>query len=284
MDCVKKPWSKICGFLFIAFRSENGYTVNIRNGCSILSAGKEACRPEGRKKANMINRVNGNDYYDYTKLSMPTSAETASNGEKFSLDYQRADDKKEEDEGKEKISKEEMGKQLSGNGAQTVLHGGVRLELSGNGQGKDPAGQEGMLSDLLQTVRSWIATLIQSFKGIINRIWNDPVPEQEVVQTEDVPLEETDRLSEEYRDINSSEAISAGDPLPDRAAREKEIQKYLRTGNLEQVISMLTEDGHRTIAKNSTLLTYYDRTGRLTSLSASDQERILHGDRNSRKL
>ena len=77
---------------------------------------------------------------------------------------------------------------------------------------------------------------------------------------------------------------AAGNPLPDRAAREREIQKYLRTGNLEQVISLLTEDGHRTIAKNSTLLTYYDRTGRLTSLSASDQERILHGDRNTRKL
>ena len=50
----------------------------------------------------MINRVNGNDYYDYTKLNMPTSADTTGNGEKFSLDYQREDDKKEEGEGKRK--------------------------------------------------------------------------------------------------------------------------------------------------------------------------------------
>ena len=64
----------------------------------------------------MINRVNGNDYYDYTKLNMPTSADTTGNGEKFSLDYQRADDKKEEGEGKEKIPKEGMGKELSGKG------------------------------------------------------------------------------------------------------------------------------------------------------------------------
>ncbi len=261
----------------------------------------------------MINRVNGNDYYDYTKLNMPTSADTTGNGEKFSLDYQRADDKKEEGEGKEKIPKEGMGKELSGNGARTMLQSGVRLELSGNGQGKDHTEQKGMLSDLLNTVRSLITIFIQSFKGILNRIWNDPVPEEEVLQTEDVPMEETDRLSEEYLDINSSKIMNgreqsgsqvhvdegipaseregmwnpesaAGNPLPDRAAREREIQKYLRTGNLEQVISLLTEDGHRTIAKNSTLLTYYDRTGRLTSLSASDQERILHGDRNTRKL
>lgn len=75
-----------------------------------------------------------------------------------------------------------------------------------------------------------------------------------------------------------------GQLLSGRGARDQEIQKYLRSGNLEQVITLLTENGHRTIARNSSLLTYYDRTGRLTSLSASDQERILHGDRNVKKL
>ena len=72
--------------------------------------------------------------------------------------------------------------------------------------------------------------------------------------------------------------------LSGRGNTDKEIQQYLRSGNLEQVISLLTDNGHKTMAKNSSLLTYYDRTGRLTSLSASDQERILHGDRNVRKL
>lgn len=241
----------------------------------------------------MINRVNGNDYYDYTKLNMPTSAETTGSGEKFSLDYQRTDDKKEKDGDKEKISKEGMGKNLSGNGAHTVLQSGVRLELSGKEPEKEITGQEGMLSGLLQTVRSWISAFMQSFKGVLSRIWNDPAPEEEVLQTQEVPVEETDRLSEEYLDINSLKMMGGEDqsdsplpvsPIPDGIARDKEIQKYLRSGNLEQVISLLTEDGHRTIAKNSTLLTYYDRTGRLTSLSASDQERILHGDRNTRKL
>lgn len=271
----------ICGFLFVDFSRRNGYTVNRWK------------QDAGRKITVMINRVNGNDYYDYTKLNMPTSADATGNGEKFSLDYQRADDKKEEDEGKEKIPKEGMGKNLSGNGARTVLQSGVRLELSGNEPEKDPAEHRGMFSELLSSVRSFVAILMQSFKEILNRIWNDPVPEEEVLQTEDIPVEETERLSEEYLDINASKLMNEGgltdtltqrDTLPDRAVREKEIQKYLRSGDLEQVISLLTDDGHKTIAKNSTLLTYYDRTGRLTSLSASDQERILHGDRNTRKL
>ena len=91
------------------------------------------------------------------------------------------------------------------------------------------------------------------------------------------------------QDALSDEPVKAAAELPEevlseRMEKDREIQKYLRSGNLDQVISLLTEDGQRTIAKNSSLLTYYDRTGRFTSLSASDQERILYGDRNVKKL
>lgn len=278
----------------------------------------------------MINRVDGNDYYDYKKLSMPTSSEMTGNGEKFSLDYQRTEDEKDEDEGKKKISKEEMGNNLAGNGARTVVQGGVKLELSGESQRNNPTGRGNTFSALLETVRSWAAAFIQSFKGLLDKIWNDPAPKEEVLSTEGVPIEETDRLSEEYLDINPLEAEKAdfsgstmdnrtelhmpgnsfnnvqGNPYNDlqvekvrnpdiqenrdrqftagRMNTDREIQKYLRSGNLEQVINLLTDNGQRTIARNSSLLTYYDRTGKLTSLSASDQERILHGDRNTRKL
>ena len=232
----------------------------------------------------MINKVNGNDYYDYTKLNMPASADMTGNGEKFSLDYQRADDKKEEEEGKEKISRESAGKNPAGNSARSALREGVRLELSGREQTGTLDGPQG-ISELLDTVRSWIASALQSFKELLNRIWNDPVPENEVLPIEEVPVEAADRLSEEYLDINPvNSADTDSRPLPDGADKDREIQKYLRSGNLEQVINLLTEDGHRTIAKNSTLLTYYDRNGRFTSISASDQDRILHGDRNVKKL
>ena len=68
------------------------------------------------------------------------------------------------------------------------------------------------------------------------------------------------------------------------AERDEKIRRQLRSGNLEQVINLLTDDGRRTMAKNSTLLTYYDKSGKLTQINASDRERILHGDRNVRKL
>ena len=53
---------------------------------------------------------------------------------------------------------------------------------------------------------------------------------------------------------------------------------------MAQVISILTDNGNRTVAKNSTLLTYYDKRGRITEPNASDRERILYGDKNARNL
>ncbi|MCI9015418.1 MAG: hypothetical protein HFI59_16065, partial [Lachnospiraceae bacterium] len=226
----------------------------------------------------MINRVSDNDYYDYKKLNMPTAADTNSSGEKFSLDYQRADDKKEDDEKKEKISKEGTDKNLAGNRPRTVVQSGVKLELSGDGQEKAETGGGSAFSDLIQTVRSWLTMMVQSFKGLLDRIWNDPVPEDTVLSADEAPVEETDRLSEEYLEMNSSgqenamkaetvEAVQSGSAegsalesaadadrtgnpadradsmerigqlLSGRGARDQEIQKYLRSGNLEQVIT-----------------------------------------------
>ncbi len=69
-----------------------------------------------------------------------------------------------------------------------------------------------------------------------------------------------------------------------QAERDEKIRKHLRSGNLDQVISLLTDDGKRSVAKNSTLLTYYDKNGKLTQINASDRERILHGDRHVKTL
>ena len=85
-----------------------------------------------------------------------------------------------------------------------------------------------------------------------------------------------------------TESVSAQEEKADfeaeQAERDKKIRKHLRSGNLDQVISLLTDDGKRSVAKNSTLLTYYDKNGKLTQINASDRERILHGDRHTKTL
>lgn len=245
----------------------------------------------------VVNRVNGNDYYDYTKLKMPDAADKTANGEQFSLAYQRA---QEETEKKDEKDKEEA-TDVSGMDMQrTFMQGGVRLELSGSG--KPDVKQENLQQSqsvsqgLFDTVKSWITTFVQSVREFLYKIWNDQAPQEDTMLQEDVSVQdetaepgEPERLSEEYLALKKLEGLqnpeaAAGERLAREAKREDEIQKLLRSGDMEQVVSLVTENGQKTIAKNSTLLTYYDRTGKITPLSASDQERILHGDRNTRKL
>ena len=50
----------------------------------------------------MVNRINDNDYYGYSKLKMPNAADKTENGEKFSLNYRQAQEKTEVMDKKEK--------------------------------------------------------------------------------------------------------------------------------------------------------------------------------------
>lgn len=247
---------------------------------------------------DMVNRVNGIEPYDYTQLKTPNATDKTGDGEQFSMAYQRAQEEKED---KDKTDKtEESG--ASGAGThRTVMQSGVKLELSNSGQkavNTELSAQHAQLSgqNLIDTVRKWIGVFIRSAKELFYKIWYDPVPQGEVVLQEDISAQdetadaaEPERLTEEYKALKDLEELqnpenAAKLQMEREAAKDKEIQNLLRSGNMEQVLNLVTENGQRTMAKNSTLLTYYDRSGKIAPLSASDQERILHGDRTARKL
>ena len=248
---------------------------------------------------DMVNRVNGNEYYDYTKLKMPDAADKTGNGDQFSLAYQRAEEKSDEND---KNDKSDVPGAAGSGEPRTVMQSGVKLELSGNVQTFDtaksdsdsltrPAGQ-----GLIDTVRSWIVTFVRAAKDILYRIWNDSSPAEDITSADAVSVQdntaetgEQEKLSEEYLALKNLEELrnpetAATRQIEREAEREKEIQKLLRSGDMKRVINLVTENGQKTMAKNSTLLTYYDRSGKIAPLSASDQERILHGDRSTRKL
>lgn len=246
----------------------------------------------------MIYRVGDGDNpaYDYSSQLKP--AKNAESQEKFSLGQQKEQTKsaKQEEKGEDKKLHEKPG--------ATIRKQGVRLELSGSREREEDFGKEkdsgsamagesgifGSFSEILQGI-------FQAVRTFFYKIWNDPP--QETVSS-DVTPEEAERYTEEYYAMKgiSPPPKTAGGEAPERQeneadqkvteaeqkARDEKIRKNLRSGNLEQVINLLTDDGKRTIAKNSTLLTYYDKNGRLTQINASDRERILHGDRHVRTL
>lgn len=247
----------------------------------------------------VVNRVNGNESYDYTQLKRPNATDRSGDGEQFSLAYQRAQEKTGD---KDKRDKAEDSGAVGANAQRTVMQGGVRLELSGSEKtitdSKNDNIQRAQSSGqgLIDTVREWVVAFARSIKELLYKIWNGSASQEDTARQEDVSVQdetvekaEPERLSEEYIAQKNLETLQnpetvARERLEREAEKNKEIQRLLRTGNMEQVLNYVTENGQKTMAKNSTLLTYYDRTGKIMPLSASDQERILHGDRNTRKL
>lgn len=249
----------------------------------------------------MIYRVGDGDNpaFDYSSQLKP--ARNTESQEKFSLDRQ-----KEQEYTAKKEAKGEDKKLHEKPGTQSKMRDGVKLELSGDRDALGAQKKEGAAKAQTASGASFfsvVQSLIAAVKDFFYRVWNDVPPES---ISEDVTPEEAERYTEEYyaikgispdrterkeTDSESEAAQMAKQPAEtmqsyaaEQAARDEKIRGHLRSGNLDQVISLLTDGGRRSVAKNSTLLTYYDRSGKFTQINASDRERILHGDRNARTL
>lgn len=261
----------------------------------------------------MVNRIDGNNYYDYQKLKNVNIPDAS---EKFSLDYKQNGLQSEAEEKKDKSEKATDEQKLSSDKS------GVKLELSSRGQSAAAGSSYIGLSkqetkpesqSLIDTIRTFISTAIEAVKDFFYKLWyDDPKPEEadsiETLKSEDLESETLDSESAEHAStIETSETGSLSDAAKtaemedevglniqeidagtayrmDVEKRHREIQPYLHKGDLDHVINLLTDDGKKTIARNSSLLTYYDKNGRMIEPNASDRERILHGDVNVRKL
>lgn len=248
--------------------------------------------------SNRIDRIDGNKYYEYTKIKNLNLPDT---DEKFSLDYRQDDPKSEI---KEKKDKTEEGTETK----QPEVHNGVRLDISNSARtgtvvpkarvntAKEQIQDAFSPSALLTSVRDFVAAAIATVKEFFYKIWNDPQPVNENPEmTEQIAARE--ETAENMAGTTGAEQTTEAQPdafdTPLDALNayhqheellDREIQPYLRSGDLNQVISLLTDNGKKAAARNSTLLTYYDRNGRMVEPNASDRERILYGDRNTRKL
>ena len=238
---------------------------------------------------NRIDRIDGNKYYEYTKIK---NLNVSDADEKFSLDYKQDSMQSEKEKKKDKTEEGQEAK-------QPEVHQGVRLDISNNARMSAAAAKRAQENtpekplfttsplEFLTSVKEFVNTAIAAVKDFFYKIWNDPQPE--ISDTDAVGQEENPLLEITEQDsvpISQSETQyeSESDYRMQEALLDREIQPYLRSGDLNQVISLLTDNGKKEAARNSTLLTYYDRTGKMVEPNASDRERILHGDRNTRKL
>lgn len=249
--------------------------------------------------SNRIDRIDGNKYYEYAKIKNLNVSDT---DEKFSLDYKQDELPSEAKEKKDKASDEKGASPAKENN-------GVKLEISNNGRAASvskpkrisTAGKQSEFSpsSLLATIQDAVTAVIAAVKDFFYKIWNEPEQgnAQDIAGTDvsaqaDETVTDIGNGTDTAGDmLSSADTMKVAEPVESAELQkeneqrlDREIQPYLRSGDLHQVISLLTDNGRKIAARNSTLLTYYDRNGRMIEPSASDRERILYGDRNTRKL
>lgn len=65
---------------------------------------------------------------------------------------------------------------------------------------------------------------------------------------------------------------------------QEEIRQIFRRGNQKEIEEFLSNHGEKQLARNTDLLTQYDRSGSIVGPNGSDKDLILHGARNQIKL
>lgn len=228
----------------------------------------------------MIYRV-GDEITSYDNRSLKTMPKSEGQ-EKFSLDHysdgQTLPDKEKREEEREKAAKTAP---LS----VKTESGGVRLELSANGSERtseqaEQRSKKAEESSLTETVQRIIRGIIDFLKNVFDRVWNDaPAPVMEEAEEPASPLQQDDTGQ-----VSVQEQPPESETDEKQRKRELEIQECLASRDMGRMVRLLTEDGQKLPARNSGLLTYYDKTGKIADVNASDRERILHGDRNVKKL
>ena len=62
------------------------------------------------------------------------------------------------------------------------------------------------------------------------------------------------------------------------AASEDFLQEIIKSRDRQKLLLYVTDNGQKRLAKNSDLLTSYDRSGKIVNVSPSDKRLILEGD------
>ena len=147
-------------------------------------------------------------------------------------------------------------------------------------------------------LKRWIQNAFQGIKKFLTAIWESKPAENpanadslEADTITDEPAKIVEATDLETAQASVSETletqappVTGFDPQTIDPALDADIKKALKAKDTDSFRALLSQDGHRIPAKNTSLLTYYDSKGNLVNLDPSDQYRILHGDRNSQRL
>lgn len=176
---------------------------------------------------------------------------------------------------------------------------GVILDLSPKGKGQ--AAQQQKETSLFKSLRKLAAPLFQWLKsfwesdaaavkdsagaqpgaeGIEPELSNDESLELELTEAEKFgqELKETDASGMELPDLPPLDEVDGNMDV------QPALEEAVKSRSLQQLEQALTLNGEKRLARNSDLLTYYDRKGKLVEMDETQKHRVLYGDKNILKL
>ncbi len=200
----------------------------------------------------MVDRVGNNLGYGYPQVNeKKVNTNATGTGEKFQLDYGKEGAIYEPSSEALKKQQAEKGKTSRIDSPSKAEENGVRLTLSGVAMEPDRmAEKEGNAESvgILERVTGIVNKVIDVIKGFISNIWND-------------------------------EPKVADEQLPEKIDASEKPKTQFEKAKAEAEAFLASAEGKK-VARNSDLLTYYDKHGSVISVSPSDRQRILYGDKN----
>lgn len=224
----------------------------------------------------MIDRIDNTNYYN----NYPTTQKKKVDTNDFSLNLKN----KPFTEEKEFTKEDTSGVQLD------LYHDTSSSMEKERTHEKQPSVQGNTVSSgvTLEQMKQVIHSFVQLVKETWNAIWNEPSVKEEMQSQESkedvvdiVDATVDNQALFEAKDMAGNNSYTArGEDKPEDIL----VQRALKSKDLNRLTDMITQNGKLKLAKNSQLLTTYDRQGKIVQLDGSEKERILRGDKNLMKL
>lgn len=219
----------------------------------------------------MVNKIDGQKYYEYAKVNRQKRQSTESS--EFHLNQEQQGVVYEKSQEKKKAS-ETAGKEEREDSAKTSRKSGVKLEISQQGQQRFAGVQQ--RTAFVEQVRELAKKAVTFLKALWDKIWNEAPKEKEI----EFPIVLAEHIEEAQEKQPEIHPLEARDSLAWSIYSQEEIRAIFRRGDPKEIQDFLSEHGERRLAKNSDLLTQYDKRGTIVGIDRSDKELILHGNKN----
>lgn len=241
----------------------------------------------------MVDRINNQKYYDYSKVNQ--QKRQAAEAAEFNLNTGKEGVIYEKEQKKKSAKPKEASLELEEQGTKDGRGLGVKLEISHKGYERSV--REKQKISLIEEVKKYASLAVDFLKSVWDKVWNDnpgakaeefpeiledKILEQEEIQETGLLNVGSIKFSEEKIEDNAKRKFS--NQIAESIYTQEEIRQIFRRGNQKEIEDFLSNHGEKQLAKNTDLLTQYDRKGSIVGLNGSDKDLILHGSRNQIKL